>query len=53
MKGGQVFGVFDPSTNGLRELVEEVGLGRWKLITADEPPVLGKPVLDAVVVEDG
>ena len=52
-KGGQVFGVFYTSANGLREPVEEVGPRRVELITADKPPVLVKPFLDAAVVEDG
>jgi len=34
------------------ELAEEVGMGCRELITADEPPVVTKLLLDPIVVED-
>jgi len=51
-QGGQVLGIFGACTNGPGELVEEVGTGCRELITADEPPVVTKPLLDPIVVED-
>ena len=45
-------GVFYTSTDGLREVVEEVGPRRLEPVTADEPPVLVEPFLDPIVVED-
>jgi len=33
-------------------LAEEVGVGCGELITADEPSVVAKPLLDPIVVED-
>jgi hypothetical protein len=50
-QGYQILGIFDP-TDDLREPGEEVGMRRWELIAADEPPVVVKPILDAIVMKN-
>jgi len=52
-QGGQVLGVFNPCADGLGESTEKMGVGCRELITADKPSVVTKPLLDAVIMEDG
>ena len=52
-KGGQAIRVFDASTGNFRKSVQEVGSQSRELVAADESPVIAKPFLDAIVVEDG
>ena len=52
-EGSQVLGVFYACTNYLRKAAEKIGSGRRELIASDEPPVVTKQFLNAIVVEDG
>ena len=52
-KGGQAIRVFDVSTSNFRKSVQEVGSQSRELVATDESPVIAKPFLDAIVVEDG
>jgi hypothetical protein len=45
-------GVFDVCANDLGEPTEKVSVGCGELVTPDEPPVVAKPLLDPIVVED-
>jgi hypothetical protein len=49
----QILRVLDACTNNLGDPGEKMEVRSWELITADESPVFAKPVLDAIVVEDG
>ena len=51
-QGGQILRVFDPRTDDLGESAEEMSARGGELIAADEPTVVSKPFLDAIVVED-
>ena len=51
-KRDQFLGVIDSGTDNLRKSTKEVGLRRLELVAADEPPVVAKPLLNAIVVED-
>ena len=52
-EGGQVLGVSDAGAGDLGELGEEICLRSWELIATDEPPMIAKPLLDTIVVENG
>ena len=52
-QGSQIFWIFDPCTDHLGELDEEVGQRGCEFITADESTVVTELVLDAVVVKGG
>jgi hypothetical protein len=55
-KGGpqwyQVLGIFNPRTDDFGESGEEMRKRSWDLIAVDESPVITKPFLDAIVVEE-
>ena len=52
-KGIKIFWVFDPCPDGLGESTEKVGERRGEFVAADEPAILAKSPLDAIIVEDG
>ena len=52
-KGGQVIRVFDACTGNFRKPAQEIGSRSRELVATDESPVITKPFLDAIVVEDG
>ena len=45
--------MFDPCANDLRETGEEVNPGRGELVAGNEPTVVSKAFLDAIVVKGG
>ena len=45
--------MFDPRTDDLGELAEEMSARRGELVATDEPTVGSKPFLDAIMMEDG
>jgi hypothetical protein len=49
----QILGIFNACADGPGELTEEVGERGGELVATDEPTVVTKPLLDAIVVEDG
>ena len=51
-KGGQAIRVFDAGTGNCGKPVQEIGSRGCELVTTDESPVITKPFLDAIVVED-
>ena len=51
-KGSQVIRVLNAGTNDLRKSAEEIGSRRRELVATDEPPVVTKSFLYAIVVED-
>lgn len=53
MQVDQIPRVLDTSTGDCREPIEEMGERGGEAVTTDESAVVAKPLLDAMVVEDG
>jgi hypothetical protein len=53
LEGSQLVGVLDTSANSLRKSAEKIGPGRRELVATDESPIITKPFLDTIVVQDG
>jgi hypothetical protein len=51
-QGSQILRVFDTCTNDLGDAGKKMEVRSWEPITADESPVVAKPVLDVIVVKD-
>ena len=53
MQGGQILRILDARTGDLGESSEELGGGCQELVASDKPTILAKPLLDAIVMQDG
>ena len=52
-QGCQIVRIIDVRASGLGEPVEEMAERRRGFVNSDEPMILAKPLLDAIVMEDG